>query len=145
MSTRADRLALPAYFVASLLILFPLVDTAAGWRPLNPLDLQWRFGVVGLASQALLTPLLGMLLLQAIASYAKHARIQRVLGVLAWTFSIVCLAASALFTLDALSVRNLIDDEARSAYYISYVVALGKYLIVAGVAALLGRAGMPTR
>ncbi len=142
MAIRVERLPLPAYLVASLLIVFPVFDSVAQLWPLNPSNLQWRFGALGLASQALMTPLLGLLLLSVVARLAGHSRGQFLIGLLSLGFALACLGTGGLFGLDAPEVRELIPAEAQPAFQVSAAVALAKYLLVAVIAGVFGRAGV---
>lgn len=110
--------------------------------PLNPTALQWRFGALGLVSRALMTPLLGLLVVLAASFVAEHARTQWAVGVGAWLLAVAAGFLAVVFALDAIHVRGLLEEDARAAVEISSVVALAKYLIFAVTSALLGRAGL---
>jgi hypothetical protein len=142
MAIKVEKLSLPAYLVASLLILFPVLDTTAQLFPLDTASLQGRYGALGLASQALMTPLLGLLLLSVTARMAGHARMLWLLGLLSFGAALLCLGLAGLFCLDWLDMRELVPAEAQSAFRVSFSVALAKYLVVGLIAALLGRAAM---
>jgi hypothetical protein len=136
------RLAAPAYIVGFVLILFPLVDSVAELWPPSPAAIEWRFGALGLASRALMTPLLGLLVVLGASFVADHASMQWAVGVGAWLFAATVAGLAVLFALDATHMRGLVPDDARAALDLSSLVALAKYLIFAGTSALLGRAGL---
>jgi hypothetical protein len=76
MSDRAvaelKAFAWPAYCVAVLLVVTPLVDLVANVWPPRLSAVEWRFGTFGLLSGFLLTPLLGMVLATAAAALLEH-------------------------------------------------------------------------
>ena len=51
-----------AYLVATTLIVVPFFDAAMSLWPWQPDSAQWRFGAIGLASNALMLPCAGMLI-----------------------------------------------------------------------------------
>lgn len=140
MDTRR-YLAVPAYLVASLLALFPLVDTALSILPLRVGEVSWRFGATGLVSRALMTPLLGVLLAFAVALLLEHRRVLRTISVLMGVAAAALVGAFLLFVLDFLQMRGQVNPQARVAFDVASLVALGKYalgLIVALAFAVAG-------
>lgn len=129
---RLRPLATPAYALAVLLIVIPLLDTLFAMLPTRLGDVSWRFGALGLGSQALMTPLLGALVALATAVLLEHRRGVRVLQVLAWVVAAGLVGAIVLFLLDAVQVRASVKAEAKPALDKVSVLALGKYF--AGVA-----------
>lgn len=65
-------LASAAYLLAAYLIVVPLAETALAVSPPGPGDPSWRFGALGLLSQALMTPLVGLVLAVGVALAHRH-------------------------------------------------------------------------
>lgn len=125
-----------------VLIVFPLTDAVAQLWPLSFTSLESRFGALGLGSRALMTPLLGLLVVLAASFAGEHPRTQWAVGVGAWLFALASGFLAVVFALDAVHVYGLLEDGAWAAVEIGSVVALAKYLIFAVTSALLGRAGL---
>lgn len=140
-SDRLKALATPSYVIAAILIVFPLVDTALALLPLRPGELAWRFGALGLGSQALMTPLLGGLLALVTASVLGHRRALRVVQTVSWFVAVMLVVAIALLSLDAIQMRGSIRPEVRGAFDKASVVALFKYVIGVGVAVMFAMSG----
>jgi hypothetical protein len=125
MKTRA--LIWPGYAAAALLIAMPLLDTLLSVWPLRPGEVSWRFGAVGLFSRALMTPLLGLLLMFAISLLFDHRRVTRTIAVAAGASILVIGGAMLLFVLDALQMRAQVRPEAMRAFDVATIVAFAKY------------------
>jgi len=121
------KIAVPAYMVAAVLVLFPLLDAALTIWPPQPGAVTWRFGAVGLLSRAVMTPLLGLLVAFALALWLEQRRVLRALAVLSGIVTVCLLGAMALFVLDAIQVRSQVRVDAKTAFDAASLVALGKY------------------
>jgi len=128
------RIAVPAYLVAVLLVLFPVTDSALSVFPADPGQVSWRFGAVGLFSRALMTPLLGMLLLYAVAIISEHRRVLRSLAVVNALVTAVFAVIVPLFILDAIQLRSAVPAAAKVSFDVATSVALGKIVIAAVIA-----------
>ena len=131
---RVKYFVLPAYCVAFLLIVFPLLDTALSVYPTRVSEVAWRFGATGLFSRALMTPMLGLLLAFGVALLAEHRAAQRVIAVLSGLLVLTLAGAVVLFTLDALQMRVQVRPEAKTAFDLASAAALAKYITGAVVA-----------
>lgn len=125
-----------------MLVSFPLVEASAELWPPSHTDLQWRFGALGLGSRALMTPLLGLLVVLAASFVGEHWRAQWVIGVGAWLCALAAGFLAVVFAFDAMHVYGLLEEGAWAAVEIGSAVALAKYLTFAVTSALLGRAGL---
>ena len=138
------RLSLPAYFVCLALLLLPLADVLTTLFPWQFGDARWRFGAVGLVSNALLLPMAGLLIALAAARVAEHGRMRVAIGVVSAAAATLCLVALVLFGLDALQTRAAVRPEMRTSFNVASITAALKTL-VAGVTfsflALAARAG----
>jgi len=130
-----DALIAPLYFIAFLLATTPVLDFFTSILPIRTGDLQWRFASVGLLSGFLLTPLLGVALAMAVAHFAGHMRVQRLVAIVTLSVSVLFVLLMLAFLLDILQLRNAVQPEARSAFaaastkamvkHLSFIVALG--------------------
>lgn len=126
---RLKPIAWPAYLVAVLLIAIPIADTVLAVMPLRPSDVAWRFGALGLGGQAVLTPLLGVLLALVTAAVLGHRPGLRVVQVVACMAALIFVAAGGLFVLDALQTRPSIRAAAKGAVDRASMLALVKYFV----------------
>jgi hypothetical protein len=142
------RIALPAYLVALLVFLFPLVDTAMSVWPPQPGEVPWRFGAAGFYSRALITPILGVLIALAVALHLDHRRVLRGIAIASAVAVVVLIGVIGTFMLDALEMRAQVALARRSAFDVASGVALMKYLagtLVALTYAMVGwKASNPT-
>jgi hypothetical protein len=133
------RIAPGAYFVAALLFLITLVDYLGNAWPFRPGEVDWRYGVVGMISTYLLSPLLGCLIASATAAWLPQPRVSRLLGVLLWIGALLLLVALASFVLDSLQVRGAAAPAARWVTTTSFLLASAKILAAAIGLMILGR------
>lgn len=124
-------LASPCYLMALLLVLFPLTDALSTVWPLRPGEFQWRFGAVGLFSQALMTPLLGLVLALVTAFVLEHRAVLRTLSVLAALGGVLLLVVLAGFALDAAQMRGQVRPELKSNFDVASIAAAMKLLLAA--------------
>lgn len=132
------RLAPAAIGIAALLLLFPLVDYLGNAWPFRPGAVDWRYGVVGMISTYLGSPLLGLLVLSITAASLTRPRLSRVLGAVCWLAAVLLLAALGLFLLDSIQVRSSAPANARWVTTTSFLLASGKILLAAIALMLLG-------
>lgn len=125
------HIAMPAYLVAALLAIFPLMDLTLVLLPVRVAEVDWRVGAAGLLSRALLTPVLGSLLAFATALLLGQRRVLRVFSILGGMTAGILLAAIALLLLDGLQLRGQVPAQNRTAFDTASLVALGKYVMTA--------------
>jgi len=124
-----NPLAVPAYAVAALMVLIPVVDTVFALLPMHPGDVAWRFGAIGLGSQLMLSPLLGALVAFVTAALLGHRGGLRALQILCMVAAVLILAAVVLFVLDALQTRHQVQPKAKFAFDKATATALLKYFV----------------
>jgi hypothetical protein len=132
------RLAPAVYCIAALLLLLPMIDYLGNAWPFRPGAVDWRYGVVGMISTYLLSPLLGLLVASMTAAALEQERVSRVLGVLVWIGAVLMLVALAGFLLDSLQVRSAAPANARWVTTTSFLIASGKILAAAVTLMILG-------
>jgi hypothetical protein len=139
MSQRTDvtpHLMGPAYGVAILFVALPIVDTLSQVLPLSPGNAGWRYGVVGLGSNYLVSILFGMLLWSYLASLQLHRRTLRALAIVNAVVAVLMIVAAMGFFLDAAQVRaTLPKDNFRSLrmFDLGAAKAVFKYVVAAPV------------
>ena len=138
-----SRLAPCAYLVALLLIFIPLFDASMSVAPWSLGNAQWRFGAVGLLSNALMLPALGALIAVTTAVTLDHEWTIRTLRVWSWIACVVIVLSIVLFALDAIQTRAAISPEMALSYRVASVTAAFKLLLGAVAFALFGRACRP--
>jgi len=112
-----------AYVFLFFLVAWPVVDLLTNVVPLRPGDLQWRYGVVGLAAGFLQTPALGIVLGLFLALLLQHRRVVRFVAIVAGIGAIGLLGAMALFALDVLQLRTVTPAERLSSFQAGALIA----------------------
>jgi hypothetical protein len=142
-------LAMPTYLVAFALIVIPPFDTIMQLMPLRPGDPRWRFGAFGLLSNAMMIPLVGLLLAFIAATIYEHLRTRQLLGVLALLVGFGVGGLFILFGLDALQIRQDVRPNAQLAVKVASVTAAAKAILglitLAGFAVAAFRGAKQTR
>lgn len=124
----------PAYAVAILFILLPIVDTITQTWPVTVSSPGWRYGTIGIGANYLISVLLGTLGLVTLAAVGGRRRTLKVLGVLCGIATVLSLVAVIGFMLDALQVRAGIpqgDARTRTMFDIGGAKAALKYVLSA--------------
>jgi hypothetical protein len=134
-------LARAGYVLAVLLVVIPLFDVTAQLLPLRLGDERWRFGAVGQLSNILLVPLLGLLLIIALATFTDSRRVKRVIGAICAILAVVMGALSVLFILDYFQVRTIVTPKFQHATAVASTTAIIKNVFTIITLFLLSRAG----
>lgn len=114
------------YAMAILMMVMPLGETLLSVWPVRAGDTAWRFGAAGLFSRALMTPLLGLVLLGILGYLLAHRRAVLATSVLAAVGALILLLAEGLFLLDAVQMRAQVRTEARLAFDLASTLAFVK-------------------
>jgi hypothetical protein len=115
-----------AYLVAALLILVPLIEVTLSIWPLRFGQTAWRFGTLGLLSQAATTPMVGAVLLFATAFLLGHRKALIAGAFAAALISIALMVMIPMFGLDAVQMRSTVSGPATRTFDISGVLATVK-------------------
>jgi hypothetical protein len=99
------------YAIAFLLVALPLIEFTLTVWPLRPTLVLWRFGTLGLLTQAMMLPTLGMFVALVVAKHLEQRRVQFTLAGLAALVCVVQLAGLGLFLLDSLQARAVAAPE----------------------------------
>ena len=125
-----------SYLVAFTLIAIPLFDSTMSVMPLRMGDSRWRFGTVGLLSNALMIPMAGLLIAFVTAHALEQRRMLRFLGVISALGCGICAFALAAFTLDSLQSQGQIRANMQLSFRVATATAAVK-IVLGGVAFLL--------
>ena len=123
------HITLPAYLVAIAMIIIPLADSFTTLHPWNAADARWRFGAVGLISNALLIPLAGLLVAFTAAWTRQQRAVTRTIGVIGFIGALLCLLALVSFGLDSLQTRSQVRPEMLTSFVVASVTAGLKTLL----------------
>jgi len=136
------RFAVPGYIVAVAFMVLPVFDQVMQLVPtLHIHEAGWRFGALGLLSNILLLPLLGMTLAFALSAIFEYRKWQRGLSIVAVVGIVLVVIAMGVFALDAIQVRSLMRAERLSAWTVATLTATAKYLLAAVTLAFFAKAG----
>jgi hypothetical protein len=132
---------LAVYPVAALLVLVPTIEVTAGAWPFQPDELSWRFGVGGIVLKTLVTPLLGIMLAMVAGVALEHRRAVRALAVLCLVVALGTVLVTAMFTLDFLQLRAIVEPRMKGGMTVASGTALMMAALIAPAAAALGVGG----
>ena len=138
----ARAVAGPLFLVGALLVVLPALDLLLNVWPLQPGDFRWRFGVVGLLANFLLTPLLGVALLSGTAALAAAPTARRVVGAVNVAGAVLLALALGLFLLDLVQLRPTLRPEALPSFDVANARAMLKLALGAAALLWLGAAGL---
>jgi len=142
MMSISKRLAPATYLVGFALVCVPLADAFTSTLPSHVHDPRWRFGAVGLVSNAILFPALGALIAVSAAVAFDHRRVRRVLGVLAAVVAVLCVAALGTFVLDAIQTHGGVRANLQLSFAVASTTAALKLVIATATFAALGVAAL---
>lgn len=142
LPSQGRRILQGLYPVALLLILSPLIDLATAVWPIRPSEVSWRFGTFGLITGALVTPILGLVLLQSAAALLEHLTALRVASMLNLVAALLLVFGTALFLLDAVQLRGTVVETAQRSYDLAASKAVVTALLEIVVLGWIGLAGI---
>lgn len=121
MNESLPRLTLTAYVVAFLFVVSPLVDILTNVWPWDGGNPQWRFGLVGVTSNYLISMIFGLLLAALVAAAQGHRATLKVLGVVSVLTAVVLMVLCGSFVLDTLQLRTVVREEQRALFKVGAV------------------------
>lgn len=127
-----------AYAVTFLLIVLPITEITLRLWPLQPGAAAWRFGATGLLTNAMVTPLLGLLLGGGLAFTLGHRAMVRLHSILAILGATLLLGLTLLFILDAIQMRREVQAESIFVFDVAAVQSFAKLCVVQSIAFVLG-------
>ncbi|MGH7468499.1 MAG: hypothetical protein ACRENP_11115 [Longimicrobiales bacterium] len=138
-------LAWPAYLVAFTLVAVPFFDAMTQLGGFNIGNNQWRFGAVGLMSNAFMIPAAGLLIALATGLALQHQRFLRVFGYFSVAGAVLCGALLLLFTMDAVETRLNVQSAARFSFMVASFTAAAKLVLATLTFSGIARAGLRTK
>ena len=131
----------PVYGVGLLFIFFPILDTIAQVWPPSVGSPSWRYGIIGIGANYLISVMFGLLLVGLMASIQWHRRVLRWLAIAAGVLAVLAVIASIGFVLDVLQLRPGLPRDnpiTLRMFDIGAEKALFKYLVAVVAFAWLG-------
>ena len=131
----------PVYAVATLFILLPIIDTIAQALPMSLDAPGWRYGVVGIGANYLISTVFGTLMVCMLAVSRSHRGTLRIAAITIWIVAGLLVVAALGFSLDALQVRAGIpkgDARTLAMFKTGMLKVVFKYLASAAVMAWTG-------
>ncbi|MFN8572214.1 MAG: hypothetical protein U0132_09160 [Gemmatimonadaceae bacterium] len=136
-----ELLAGPLYAFGLLLIALPMLDFGSSIVPVHATNLQWRFATLGLLSNFLMTPMMGLCLMVVVAAVRGHRGVQRSLAIVNTLLVLMLVAALALFALDAVQLNGSVPADQAETFHSAAYKAVVKHVAALIVLALLAVAG----
>lgn len=130
------RIVWPAYLVAFTLAVIPPVDALMQTMPVRLSETRWRWGAFGLLSNAMMIPMIGLLIAFVVAIAFEHRVIQRVLGVIAAVIGACTLIWLCMFALDTVQLHRDVKPAMALAFNVACTTGALKALI--GIVTLAG-------
>ena len=124
----------PAYGVGLLFILLPIVDVVSQVWPPSLGSPSWRYGLVGLGANYLISVVFGFLLVCLAAGSQWHRRALRILAIVCSALAVLSVLAVLAFVLDVFQLRPGIPRDNSAAlrmFDIGAAKAVFKYLLTA--------------
>lgn len=115
----ARPLVLAGYPVAALLVLTSLADVLPKILPLQLGSQDWRFGALGLAFNALVTPLLGLAIAAAVAFIVGHRGVLLMVSVLFLLMALFATVGGVTFLMDFGKVTAGLGEEASRSFRVA--------------------------
>jgi hypothetical protein len=123
------QIAWPAYLVSASMIAIPIVDAATTLYPWHPSDARWRFGAVGMMSNALLIPTAGLLVALVTSLVLNHTTLRRTISIIGFIAAGLCVVALGMFALDSIQTRAAVRPEMRLSFNVASLTAAAKTLL----------------
>lgn len=123
------------YSLAAALLFVSAIDVLIAVWPIEASQAAWRFEALGLLSRSLLGPMLGLLIVFGAALYLKNRGILKMLAAVSALLAVTLAGSTALFGLDGLEMRLLVNADARGRFDVTAVTSMAKMAITFVVAA----------
>lgn len=129
------------YLLSAALVVIPIIDAMLPLLPMQLGEARWRWGVVGQLSNVLLVPMLGLLLVIALAALSDGRRVKRVVGAICGILALILAVMSVSFALDFFKVRALVPPNLQHSMTVASATALIKNIMGVITLGLLSAAG----
>lgn len=125
------------YGVLILMFVTPFAETFLSILPIRISEVNWRFGVFGLFSRALMTPLLALAAMCGLAYVRGHRGTLRFLGGIAALLVVILVLSIGMFALDAVQARAQVSPQAMSSFDVAATLAVGKIVFSSVILTLM--------
>src|SRR5688500_11437285 len=142
---RYPKLVWPTYLVAFMLIAIPLFDASMSVYPFGLGNEQWRFGAIGLFSNAFMIPATGLLIALVTALVFGHFTFLRMLGILCLVGAVFVFLLILLFTLDSVQARLIITPQAKFSFVVASFTAGAKMILAVLTLGFIGITALKSR
>jgi hypothetical protein len=131
------RARVPAYLIASLMLLIPLLEIAINAWPPKIHDPGWRFGLIGLSAGVSTGTLLALLIIYFVGVFADERPAIWLVALVSALMVLIFVGASGAFVLDALQMRAQLEPSLQDRYNVQSGWVFAKIcLAVLGAAVL---------
>lgn len=124
------------YPVGALILVSSLADPLMQTWPFRFGELRWRFGAVGLGTASALGVIFALVWMMGVAALLGHRRALRALSVAHLVLAAGMIAVLALFVLDFVQVRAMVDPRMRAS--LDATVLKSMLLLAVSIPAALG-------
>lgn len=131
------RVRTPAYFVAGLMFLIPLMDIAVNASPYRIHDPSWRVAFVNTVVGSSTTLLFALVITYLVGLFAEDRPTSWLVAIVSALIVLVCVGAAGSFALDALQLRAQVRPGMENRYNLGSAWAFAKILLAALGAAVL--------
>ena len=111
------------------MIIQPLLELYIRASPFRIHSPAWRLSLIGNASGAISAPILGLFFMFAIAVAAEDKGVSYAVSSLSGLAAVVCVAATGLFALDALQMKNQVAANMSESYGLASAWIAAKLII----------------
>jgi len=122
-----EVLSAPFYAFGALLIGHPALDFITSILPFSFSNIHWRFATIGLLSNFLMTPMLGMAVMIVVAAIREHMVFQRVLAIINSVAALLLIAFLVLFVLDVVQLNAMIPPDGLKSFQNAAFKAIVKH------------------
>lgn len=130
-SEAVRRTRVPAYVIATLVVLVPLMEIGASGWPYRFHDAQWRISVITAAVGASTAILLGLFLIYVVGTLFDDRPAIWLVALLGALMTALCVLAGGSFVLDALQLKAQVSPASENRYNVVSALALAKLCLVA--------------
>lgn len=126
----------PAYVIAMLMLVFPLMELCASAWPYRINNPEWRLSVVTAAAGAATAILLALLMIYVIGALFQDRPASWFVASVSAVMTTLCVIAAGSFSLDALQMRGSVTPGLEGRFNVTTGLVLAK-ICLAGFGALL--------
>jgi hypothetical protein len=124
------------------LMVMPFVELGIRSWPFRIHSPAWRVGLLGSGSAIMVSPLLALYLVFAIAAFADDRLVEYLVASFAAAATVLCVGAATLFALDALQMKGQVSASAASQYDIGSMWVIARLLVIATLFIVLAVSSM---